>query len=202
MSSIRHQSCQASNISQGIGHQSGIRHQSCQASVISHIKHQTLVTASDTGQVTGISHVCQTSYISHVKHQTFGMSNIINLLNISLQSSQARTVSQRFEPSYPQRITSGLNTNFTLSSSYFFHKSSYNKSCLFFQPIYIPRALNTETCILQGDLFHSADLHRNHVLAKANTGEIRRGFGKNAGEWNGRVERRRKSLAEACTATY
>ena len=29
------------------------------------------------------------------------------------------------------------------------------------EPIYIPRALNTGTCIQQGDLFYSADLHRN-----------------------------------------
>ena len=34
-----------------------------------------------------------------------------------------------FEPSQPQRITSGLNKNFTLSPSYSFHKSSYHKSC-------------------------------------------------------------------------
>ena len=59
---------------------------------------------------------------------------------------------------------------------------------MFSEPIYIPRALNTGTCIRQGDLFYSAGLHRNHVLATANTGEIRRGFGKNAGEWTGRVE--------------
>ena len=57
-----------------------------------------------------------------------------------------------------------------------------------FEPIYIPRALNTVTCIRQGDLFYSVGLHRNHVLATANTGEIGRGFGKNAGEWTGRVE--------------
>ena len=44
-----------------------------------------------------------------------------------------------------------------------------------FQPIYIPRALNTGTCIQLGDLFYSAGLHRNHVLATANTG-------KNSGE--------------------
>ena len=36
-----------------------------------------------------------------------------------------------FEPSQPQRITSGLNTNFTLSQSYSFHKSSYHKSRFF-----------------------------------------------------------------------
>ena len=34
-----------------------------------------------------------------------------------------------FEPSQPQRITSGLYTIFTLSQSYSFHKSSYHKSC-------------------------------------------------------------------------
>ena len=43
-------------------------------------------------------------------------------------------------------------------------------------------------CLWQGDLFYSAGLHRNHVKATANTGEIGRGFGKNAGEWTGRVE--------------
>ena len=59
---------------------------------------------------------------------------------------------------------------------------------MFFEPIYIPRALNTGTCIQQGDLFYSAGLHRNHVLATANTGEIGRGFGKHAGEWTRRVE--------------
>ena len=54
--------------------------------------------------------------------------------------------------------------------------------------IHIPRALNTGTCIPQVDLFYSAGLHWNHVLATANTGKIGRGFGKNAGEWTGRVE--------------
>ena len=57
-----------------------------------------------------------------------------------------------------------------------------------FEPIYIPEALDTGTCLWQGDLLYSAGLHRNHVLATANTGEIRRGFGKNAGEWTGRIE--------------
>ena len=71
-------------------------------------------------------------------------------------------VSWCFEPSQQQRITSGLNTNFTLSPSYSFHKSSYHKSCLFvFKPIYILQALNMGTCIWQGDLFYSAGLHRN-----------------------------------------
>ena len=40
-------------------------------------------------------------------------------------------VSWCFQPSQPQRITSWLTTNFTLSPSYLFHKSSYHKSCFF-----------------------------------------------------------------------
>ena len=59
---------------------------------------------------------------------------------------------------------------------------------MFFGPIYIPRALDTGTYIRQGDLFYSAGLHRNLVLATANTGEVGRGFGKKAGEWTGRLE--------------
>ena len=59
---------------------------------------------------------------------------------------------------------------------------------MFFGPIYIPLALNTGTCLRQGDLFYSTGIHRNHVLATANTGKIGRGFEKNAGEWTGRVE--------------
>ena len=43
----------------------------------------------------------------------------------------SQLVSWCFEPSQPQRITSGLNTNFTLSLSYLFHKSSYHKSIFF-----------------------------------------------------------------------
>ena len=32
---------------------------------------------------------------------------------------------------------------------------------MFFESVYIPRALNTGTCIHQGDLFYSAGLYRN-----------------------------------------
>ena len=59
---------------------------------------------------------------------------------------------------------------------------------MFLEPIYIPGAFSTGTCTKQGDLFYSAGLHRNHVLDTANTRKIGRGFGKNAGEWTGRVE--------------
>ena len=43
---------------------------------------------------------------------------------------------------------------------------------MFSEPIYIPRVLNTGTCIRQSDLFYSAGLHKNHVLATAISGEI------------------------------
>ena len=70
-------------------------------------------------------------------------------------------------------------------------------------PIYIPRKLNTGTCIQQGDLFYFAGLHRNHVLATANTGEIGRGFGKNAGEWTGRVERSEEEIhGSKCSSVW
>ena len=49
---------------------------------------------------------------------------------------------------------------------------------IFSEPFYIPQALNTGTCLRQGDLFYSAGLYRNHVLATANIGEIGRYFGK------------------------
>ena len=45
------------------------------------------------------------------------------------QLKVSQLVSWCFEPSYPQRITPGLNTNFTVSPSDSFHRSSYYKSC-------------------------------------------------------------------------
>ena len=49
------------------------------------------------------------------------------------QLAHTLLVSWRFEPGEPQRMTSGLNSNFTLSPSYSFHKSLYHKS-LFLKP--------------------------------------------------------------------
>ena len=46
---------------------------------------------------------------------------------------------------------------------------SHYTQVMFFEPINIPRALNTGTCIGQGDLFYFAGPHRNRVLATANT---------------------------------
>ena len=73
---------------------------------------------------------------------------------------------------------------------------------MFFEPIYIPRALSTGTCIRQGGLFYFAGLHRNHLLAKANTGEIGRGFGKNAGEWTRREEISKQEIPGSKCSMY
>ena len=54
-----------------------------------------------------------------------------------------------------------------------------------FEPIYMPQALNTGTCIQQGDLFYSAGQRRK---------KIGRGFGKNAGEWTGSVKISKKEI--------
>ena len=122
--------------------------------------------------------------------------------------------------SQPQRFTSGLNTNFSQSPSSSFHKSLYHMSSFFslstpqilstiserkprktithvLEPIYIPRALNTGTCIQQGDLFYPAGLHRNRCQLQLTQEKFGRGFGKNAGEWTGRVEITRQTLCIA-----
>ena len=78
------------------------------------------------------------------------------LVSQLVTQSVSQLVSWCFEPSQPQRITSGLDTNFTPSPSYSFHESFYRKSCFcvcFFWPIYIPRALSSGTCIQQGAYF-------------------------------------------------
>ena len=104
-----------------------------------------------------------------------------------------KLVSRCFEPSHPQRIiTSGLNTNFTLSPSYSFLKSSYHKSC--FVNLFIFRGHST---------FEPASSRVSCFILRAYTGscvshsqhrkKIGRGFGKNAGEWTGRVETIRKN---------
>ena len=104
-----------------------------------------------------------------------------------------------FEPGQPQTITSGLNTNFTLSPSVI-HFTSHH----IFQSIYIPQALNTGTYIQQGDLFYSAGLHRNRCWPKPTQEKKSGEVWKNADEWTRGVETRKKSLAVsvACISIY
>ena len=54
----------------------------------------------------------------------------------------------------------------------------------------------------QGHPFYSAGLHKSHMLATANTGKIRRGFGNNAGEWTGRVEISKKEIPGSKRSMY
>ena len=64
---------------------------------------------------------------------------------------------------------------------------------MFFEPIYMPRALNTGTCVQQGDLFYSAGQRRKKL------GEVLEIF---AGEWTGRVEISKEELPGSKRSMY
>ena len=112
-----------------------------------------------------------------------------------------KIVSGCFEPSQSQRITSGLNTNFALSPNYSFHKSSHHK--LNFLRLFTfrghsirePASSRVTYFILQAykgtDVSHSQ--HRK---------KIGRGFGKNAGEWTGRVEISKEEIPGSKRSIY
>ena len=63
---------------------------------------------------------------------------------------------------------------------------------MFLEPIYMPWALSTGTCIKQGDLFYSAGQHRKKLER----------FWKNAGEWTGRVEISKEELPGSKRSMY
>ena len=65
---------------------------------------------------------------------------------------------------------------------------------MFFEPIYIPRALNTGTCIQQGDLILFCGLTQKPVLAAANTGNSWGWLRKNAGELTRKVENSKEEI--------
>ena len=67
-------------------------------------------------------------------------------------------------------------------------------------PIGSSVASNIATRVM--NLFYSAGLHRNHVLATTNTGKIGRCFGKNAGEWTGRVEISKEEIRGSKRSMY
>ena len=74
---------------------------------------------------------------------------------------------------------------------------------MFFEPIYILQALNTGTCIQQGDLFYSAGLHRNPCWLQLTQEKLGRCFGKkNAGEWTGRVEISKEEIPGSKRSMY
>ena len=73
---------------------------------------------------------------------------------------------------------------------------------MFLEPIYIPGAFSTGTCIKQGDLFYSAGLRRNPCQPQLTKEKLRRGFGKNAGEWTGRVELSKEEIPGSKHSMY
>ena len=58
---------------------------------------------------------------------------------------------------------------------------------MFFEPIYIPRALKRKPASSKVTILFCGPT-QEPVLAAANTGKTQERFEKNAGEWTGRVE--------------
>ena len=116
----------------------------------------------------------------------------------------SKLVSWCFEPSQPQRIISGLNTNFTLSPRFSFHKSSYHKSCFnkyFLASLYSARTQHGNLHPAGWPILFCGPTHES-VLATANTGKIGRGFGKNTGEWTGSVEINKEEIPGSERSMY
>ena len=82
------------------------------------------------------------------------------------------------------------------------HHTKSHVFLFFLKSIYILRALNTGTCIQQGDLFYSAGLRMNHVSATANTGKIGRDLEINAGEWTRMVEISKEEIPDGKRSMY
>ena len=73
---------------------------------------------------------------------------------------------------------------------------------MFFEPIYIPRARNTGTCIRQSDLFILRAYTGTDVSHTQHCKKIGRGFGKNAGEWTGRVKISKEEIPSSKRSMY
>ena len=102
-------------------------------------------------------------------------------------------LSRCFGPSQPQRITSGLNTNFTPSPSHSFHKSSNHKSC--FSSLFMFRGHSTQEPASRRVTYLFCGPTQELVLVTAKTGKNRERFWKkNAGEWTERVEISREEI--------
>ena len=97
-------------------------------------------------------------------------------------------VSWCFEPSQLQNITSGLNTNFTPSPSYSFHKSLYHKLCCLFS-LFIFRGHSTQEPASGRVTYFILRAYTENMgypkPTQEKSGEV---LEKNAGEWTERVE--------------
>ena len=106
-----------------------------------------------------------------------------------------------FESSQPQRITSGLNTNLTLSSSYSCHKSSYHKSC--FLSLFIFRGHSTREPASSRVAFTILRAYTGTDVSHSQQRKtVGRGFGKNASEWTGRVEISKENVPGSKRSMY
>ena len=96
-------------------------------------------------------------------------------------------VSWCFEPSQPQRITPGLNTNFILIPSYSFRKSQYQKSCFFKAYFYSAATQHGNLHPAGGPILFCGPTQEPCVSHSQHRKNLER-FWKNAVEWTGRVE--------------
>ena len=111
-------------------------------------------------------------------------------------------VSWCFEPSQPQRITPGLNTNFTLSPSYSFHRSSYHKSCFFFKTyLYSVGTLHGNLPLAGWPIWFCRPT-QEPCVSHSQHRKLRKGFGKKAGEWTGRVEISKEEIPGSKRSMY
>ena len=131
----------------------------------------------------------------HHHHQ---LNIIIRILRLVSQ-----LVSWCFKPSQPQRITSGLNTNYTLSPSQSFHKSSNHKVMVFFFSLFIFRGHSArEPASSRVTQFILRAYTGTMCQPQPTQGKIGRGFGKNAGEWTGSVEISKKEIPGSKRSMY
>ena len=73
---------------------------------------------------------------------------------------------------------------------------------MFSEPIYIPRALNTENLQPAGWPILFCGPTQELVLATANTGKNRERFWENEVEWTGRVETSKEEIPSSKRSTY
>ena len=113
----------------------------------------------------------------------------------------SQLVSWCFEPDQPQRITSGLNTNFTLTANYSFHESFYHKSC-YFSP-FIFRGHSTRESessrVTYFILWAYTGTGVSHSQHRKKLGAV---LEKNAGEWTRRVEIRKEETPGSKHSMY
>ena len=114
--------------------------------------------------------------------------------------SQRKASDQKLKPSQPQRITSGLNTNFTLSPGYSFHKSLYHKSC--FLSLFIFRGHSTREPASSRVTYFILRAYTGTGVSHSQHGKNPERFWKNAGEWTGRFQISKEEIPGSKRSRY